>query len=729
MAKMKEFVRDITKTAGWNAEEDQPACFLNSLLSRYVSRKGKSGIGKIPEALPPKRAESPTDALLSKYKRLYHQLHNLEKYPSVLPEARDVLISLFAEVLSEAKRRGSNSNILKIERFDAQALSAFVREEDDNISARLEEYTIRRRNGGTRELFQTFEEARAWLIQRAPSKLVDGAWLGHIYKAATPFDLRAITKNAWQVMSEELGDGDLTKNHAAIYRELMQKVGAQLPEAHSPEFIESKLGHEGNTETWKCAVAQLLISLFPNEFLPEILGFNMQFECLTWDTVLAARELKEVRLDDYYFLLHISIDNSDSGHTAMALKVVIDYLRHVQANSGDAALQQAWRGVQVGYLLSERFAKEPEAQPIAAPCAYNRFAPEMVRIFKAKASVAAKLHCASRVRIGSKKLSGWLEHPDFETKQGQAEFLTSLSEAKPWIRIGDSAGSRLVREFEWNGKMFGALTETELEVLKNWIDALAQPMSEPSTYWDFVGRGAISSTSALQDMDVRADRPVFTDRGLSRPWKEEGNTLAMSCEPSNWTPESVVNLPRLITVWFAHPCLLETFVSIPIRTCDASAGAVVRILRAQRGFLAEGNGVAGMDELRRADCIGLVEMGLEMAKNAGLPQPQSLSDVVPLQGSDSEFAVDMLHWSRRPVQHRAALLGMAWAFVELHESMAVNGHGLLSDPTRKLLGTMAKRERGGLLVCKKELSGNPDQATEFDAAARFARDQIRQCFA
>ena len=697
--------------------------FLNIVVDRYASRKDKPGTRVTPTALPVNQTKDSKHALL-KYKRLYYQLHNLEKYPSILPEARDALVSLFAEALSEAKLRGS-SGILKMETFDCQALSAFIHEEDDKISAQLEEYVIRRKNGGPRELFQTLEEARMWLIQRAPSKLVDGAWLGHVHKVTTPFDLRAITKNAWQVMSEELGDGDLAKNHAAIYRNLMQTIGAQLPEADSPEFIEAKLGHEGDVEIWKSAVTQLLISLFPNEFLPEILGFNMHFECLTWDTVRASQELKELRLDAYYFLLHISIDNSDSGHAAMSLKVVIDYLKHVQTKWGDAALQKAWKGVQVGYLLSASSTVPREPQPIATHCAYNRFAPDLIRIFKAKASVAAKLHCASRVKLGSKKLSEWLDHRVLETKQGQADFLMSLSKARPWIRVGNSAGSRLVSEFEWNGKMFGALTETELEVLKNWIDSLAT--EPPSIYWDFVGRAALPSNRALQGMDIRADCPIFSGHGLPYPWKE-ATRATVNIEPRRWLSGSVVDMPKLMSLWFAHPCLLEGFVSIPIKTCNTSGGAVVRVLRAQLGFAVEGEGVAGMDELRRANYLGLVELGLEMVRNAGLPQPQSLKDVIPLQDAGSEFAVDMLHWSTRPVQHRDALLGMAWAFMELHESLAVDDHGLLSEEARKTLGAMTRREREGLEVCRRELSKNSERAGEFEAAARFAQDKIAECF-
>lgn len=699
------------------------------------------------------------------YRRLYHQLHNLEDNSTVLSEARDALLTLFAEALTEARVRQasqSDSSILDINKFDPVVLSDFIRAGDDGILARLNEYSLRRDGGAPRELFQTREEARAWLIQRAPSKLVDGAWLGHIHRATTPFHLRPITKNAWQVLSEELGDGDLSKNHAAIFRQLLHDIKAQLPEADSPDFIEHDFfngqQHDEAAEDalWKGATAQLLISLFPGEFLPEILGFNMHFECLTWDTVRAARELRELRLDDYYFLLHISIDNSDSGHTAMALRVVLDYLEQVRVEEGDEAVQRAWRRVQTGYLLSEKFTveqpptpstlkKKAVSPPIVPPsqaATHNEFAPEVIRIFKAKATVAAKLHCGSRVTIGSKKLSAWLDHDVLGVEQGQTDFLTALSNARAWIRPGESAKSRLVREFEWNGKMFGAFTESELDVLKRWIDALVAivpPVRSDAAYWEFANRGHVSSSEVTLplDTDIRAgNHPVFSERGLSRPWTN------VSTEKIPQTPSfsgRSLNLSELLPIWFAHASLLDGFVSIPVHTCTRTAAAVVRVMRAQRGFAAEGNGVSGMDEFRRprGDCQGLLEIGLEMASQTsgfeGLPR--SMREAVP---DTSGFAMDMLHWGIRPVRNGDALLGMAWAFVELHEWLAEGGggggsvdKGVLSDASRKALRIMAAREREGLAACREEMAreGHAERVKEFEAAANFARGRIGQCFA
>lgn len=129
------------------------------------------------------------------HKTLYFQLQNLEAHPHVLTQERDVLISLFAEKLTEAQSTGNG--ILSLCRFDAANLAKFLKTEDDKITGRWESYLKRRESGLPRELFRDLDHAKWWLKQISPVKYVDGAWLGHIHKVTTPFALRPITKKSW----------------------------------------------------------------------------------------------------------------------------------------------------------------------------------------------------------------------------------------------------------------------------------------------------------------------------------------------------------------------------------------------------------------------------------------------------------------------------------------------------------------------------------------------------
>lgn len=703
------------------------------------------------------------------YKKIFHELHNLEYHPQALSDARDMLLTYFAQVLAEGQGRikKGERNILSIEKFNAEELAKYLRSEDDKISDRFEEYAAGRHRGAPRQLFQNKEEATRWLASKAPSKLVDGAWLGHIHRAQTPFNMRNITKDAWQIFSEELGDGDIDKHHAYVYDELLAKVGAPVPSANTKEFVTKPHlpgfdPKDDNMEVWQSAVSQLLISLFPNEFLPEILGFNMQFEMITWDTVRAAKELKEVGYDGYYFLLHISIDNADSGHTAMALKVVLDYLDWVMKNEGPAAHEQAWRRIQVGYLLSDKFAVShagAEDDEAAGAIRYhNDYSSELLRIFKGKAEIAGKLHCGSRVKIGGKTLNELLDIRTLQTPEGETAFLKAMADSKAWVKPGDHKSSRLIQQFEWMGKMFGAVTMEELVVVKAWIDNLAPSTSSRvpgQRYWNFVKMAPVSSEDAFNKMDVRTSYPVFSEKGLTTPWKnvkKAANPIAagdVAAIPkalaSNGSLSKTlrtgsansVKLNKFLPLWFAHPAVLEGFTAVPNHTCTKAMMAILRVMRAQRGFAPEGLGVAGMDEMKREkeQINGLTEIGLEMVTAAGFDKPAGIADVLKLDNTADSFSEQLLHWSMRPLEHHDALLGFAWAFSELHQELA-NSDALaaavgkiLTPATRKNLASMYQREREGLAEALADRASRVGISEDFFSAANMARAEIAQCFA
>ncbi|KAL8832855.1 MAG: hypothetical protein Q9170_004721 [Blastenia crenularia] len=253
------------------------------------------------------------------HKSLYYQIPNLEKHPRVLSQAPDILISFFTEVVN-CSQHASSQSILAIK--DRSTLLKFLHDKDQKIIAQWEHYFSPRKSGKPREMFKGEEHAKWWLRQCAPVKFVDAAWLGYIHKVTTPFALRSITKNVWRILSEELGNGDLAKNHVPLFRNLMTEINHTLPEEESHDFIKSN-GLD-TRQVWEAAVAQLRISLFPHGFLPEILGFNMHFEMLTWDSLVAIKKLKQLSINKYYFLLHVSIDNADSDHTAMAAQSVTE---------------------------------------------------------------------------------------------------------------------------------------------------------------------------------------------------------------------------------------------------------------------------------------------------------------------------------------------------------------------------------------------------------------------
>ncbi|RDA85197.1 hypothetical protein CP532_2389 [Ophiocordyceps camponoti-leonardi (nom. inval.)] len=647
------------------------------------------------------------------YKELYFKLHHLEDHAdAVLPQAKSTLLSFLSEALQSERRP---STILSLEDFSASSLQDFIRAELNAVTKGWHDYLVRRKAGRPREMFRNADDARRWLVRMAPVKLVDGAWLGHIHKATTRFADRHVTRAAWQILSEELGDGDLARNHVHVYVELLRLVtNAPVAAPDSIDFIT----HPGmdDARVWRSAVAQLLVSLFPHQFLPEILGFNLHFEMLTLETLVTAKELREVGFDPYYFTLHVTIDNVDSGHTAMASQIVTDYLRSVADREGPAAAQQAWRRVQAGYVLSKNLPSDMSA-PTSSP-----LVGDVLAIFEAKATAANRIHENCPMSFGGRSLSSWLDPCAFARPEWQMDFLRCLGNTKPWVYKGDSGRSRLVHQLCWGGSMFGAFTDREVAVLRDWIDGLVSPSGE--TFTALTGRTDVSVSKTPR---LGVDYPVFVPAAF-----DTGDALRVSSDKKRLVIDtSRLQAHKLLPLWFTHICLLESFVCVPWRVANMTGCAIVRFLRAQYGFLPEPSGVAGMDEMRREDHLDLVDVGLEMCSRLGelsSPPLEGLNDV--LERWPSPFAEKMLAAAMRPEQHRWMLLGIAHAFIKLHQALASSD--VLSPPTRLSLSLIAEREEENLTVCVSGFQEDVEEGTranrEFWTGQAIGLREIERCF-
>jgi hypothetical protein len=687
---------------------------------------------KPPVAEPSLKAAAVTEsAELKVYKQLYYKLHNLEQHPEILRECRELLVSLLSSTIGEALQV-KGSAILSVDTFSRDRLNQFLKAKDEDCTNRWEEYLARRRAGGSREIFGDKDEAKWWLKQAAPVKYVDGAWLGHINKITTPFKHRNITKNAWQVMSEELGDGDLAKNHVYVYRQLMDDIEANLPAADSEDFINPRHKMD-QTRCWKAAMAQLLISLFPHDFLPESLGFNMAYESLPLHLLKTVKELREVRLNPYYFELHISIDNADSGHAAMAMAAVADYIDLVEKEEGAEAAQTAWRRCQAGYILAEGLPTTPESPSLKVepegPFPRTETEATLLDIFAAKAFVAHKIHCNSRLKIGRRSLVDWLEPKAFADKQWQKEFLVDLGNCKPWVIKGDSEKSRLVKELSWEGKMFGSFTQTEVEVVKAWIDELGTPSetpkSDPNVYYNFTKQSSkVPISAASINLDALVDYPVLASPDISRFASDGRGSSDISYAELRMAKTRLLNF---LPVWFTSVTLLESLPSVPVRAANSFGSALVRVLRAQTGFDVEGQGVAGMDEVHRTDngeSFGIVELGQEICSRADIRIPTNLKEIVSMGSAESvAFSQWMVSLSMQWLAQQDVLIGMSWAFMELHEAIARlrNDQALLSPSSAKMLEGIAQRERAGLSICKEEIDKSEERKADFERGLATAR--------
>ncbi|KAF2995173.1 hypothetical protein E8E14_002885 [Neopestalotiopsis sp. 37M] len=668
---------------------------------------------------------------LKLYQEFYFKLQNLEQNRDILPQARQLLLKMLTRSLAYAKSTTVDGNILAIETYN-------------RILDQWELYLQRRNSGHGIELFDSRESAQKWLRGIAPVKYVDGAWLGHMHRVTTPFALRAITKNAWQILSEELGDGDLQKNHVYLFKHLLQTFDEKLPASDTAEFLDANEGTD-DINTWKAAVAQLLISLFPNDFLPEILGFNLHYEMLTLETLKAAKELPRFGLSAYYFHIHVSIDNADSGHTAMALGIVTAYLDHVRASQGEVVMQEAWKRIQAGYLLSKVVGAD-DIVPNTVSSLNRQLTDKEVRlldIFRLKAGASHRIHCASQVKIGQRTLVEWLSPAIWASKQWQLDFLDSLNKARPWVQRGNSSKSLLIRELSWNGRMFGAFTDAEVKLVADWIDSLSTLEDEVQpSYWSSLGLANNYVPAAFTSQDIAVQHPVFPTPPESpdayMEFRDKCSSSGISTEPTSkefhpWSPLScpdVASVPTsdFLALWLTHACLLENTIITPFRTTECIRQHIIRILRANYGFMLEADIVAGMDESKVVSSLGIVELGVQLVRRGPQSDAASLKDILGDEAKATvhvKFAYSMLRWSMEPEKNRGLLLGLERAFLDLEE-WASSTEGLFTETERQALKIIVTRKMGLLDLCLQELKQDGKHFSGFLQGYRIGRTAIER---
>jgi hypothetical protein len=680
---------------------------------RDSSGKGEAAPAVLEYQLPKSKDDS-------KYRRLFFELHNIEQHPEVLTEARDLLISLLSEAIANAQPE-RRQDIFAIERFTKEQLLSHIHNAHVLVGEEYNRYVEGRGAGDGRLIATDRQQAAKVLTVLAPLKLVDGAWLGRIHQIITPFILRPITKQAWQVLSEELGDGNLDLNHVYLYNKLLCEVGVHLPAPYERDFIDYSHGMD-DENVWRAAVTQLLISLFSQEFLPEILGYSLHFEGLSMETMVLSRELQELKLDAQYFLLHVAIDNAHSGHAMMTAHTVAEYMSHVTQRETPAMATTTWRRIQAGYALSAHQCNSVKTHilttpsPMTAPTS-GLYDADIIRLLVAKAAVAQKTHSACRARIGGKPLAHWL---DPEVLKSEGRTVQELSNAYPWIIKGCPRKSRLMREVGLGGKMFGAFTVKETKLLQDWILSLGPNPQEAEVYWHFTNR-------------PRESQQHMAPLHLAQPHKCD-NLLQPDCLPlDNYINicDRALNLDlsqpdwiNLSSLWFAHLSLLECWVAIPSRAATDIGAAVIRILRAQYSLSCEEDGVSGMDEIERSSPPDLVAIGLEVSRREGLaPPPTSLSDVLARWPCSS--AERLVSISQHAVQNSEVLLGMTGAFLHLQRAV-LHSPELLCEQSRTVLGGIIEREMQGLRAGCELIEGDAMKRWKLNRGYQMAEEMIRQ---
>lgn len=300
-------------------------------LSRPVEMKGKRE-----KRYPSFEGALKEDRALTQ-RELFHYLVNVDLYPNCLAQAKK-------HVLKVLKKAG---------RF--KPLKAFSRPRFFPYSYHAFASYIADRYVREMQAYKPFEPppkldkaVYVWAIEQfSPTVLVDGCWLQNI--AGVGSEHTEVAALLFKIYADEVGNGQAPRNHANVYRTLLKSLHIDLPPIDSYEFA----AYPGFLDSaFDLPVFLLAISQFPKSFLPEIIGLNLAIELsgLGKTYMRLVDELTYWGIDPYIVRLHISIDNLDSGHAAMAKEAVTLYLDRILATCGFEEMQNHWKRIWRGHL-------------------------------------------------------------------------------------------------------------------------------------------------------------------------------------------------------------------------------------------------------------------------------------------------------------------------------------------------------------------------------------------
>ena len=130
------------------------------------------------------------------------------------------------------------------------------------------------------------------------------------------------------------GDGHPAQNHVVLYRKLL----AEHDLSDAPD-IDDDLYRQG--------AVQLALGYASDDYLPEVIGYNLGYEQLPLHLLISAYELSELDIDPYYFTLHVTIDNASTGHAHKAVQALL------QLMPMEADREAFWQRVTLGYRLND----------------------------------------------------------------------------------------------------------------------------------------------------------------------------------------------------------------------------------------------------------------------------------------------------------------------------------------------------------------------------------------
>lgn len=291
-------------------------------------------------------------------RELFHRLVNIENFASTMPLAFERAGRLFtdAEVLFT---HGAGGRYTDASYFPYSAAALYERAERVYWDKLVEPYE---------PLAEIPDRDEVVFLQTtyALGALVDATWI-HRTANLGRFERRCDAA-LFSIYADEMGYGDLRKNHITLIHRALHSMDVRLPHIRDEAFME-----QGDLPDalYGFSLHQLCMALFPDSFYNEILGYNLAIEMFGLGELRLheVQKLNHYGFDDCYEQAHLTIDNLSAGHSRQAADIIVAYLDEVRRALGDAAVEREWRRVWRGYASLAYFVEHALLRQVTATSA------------------------------------------------------------------------------------------------------------------------------------------------------------------------------------------------------------------------------------------------------------------------------------------------------------------------------------------------------------------------
>ncbi|MFI8417136.1 iron-containing redox enzyme family protein [Serratia sp. NPDC078593] len=179
----------------------------------------------------------------------------------------------------------------------------------------------------------------------ALGSMIDGAWahrFGNTLRCHRRSDAMMLA-----IYADEMGRGEVDKNHITLILQVLNSMGIVLPHIRDPEFCHQ----QELPDIYAFSLHQLGMSLFPDSFYEELLGYNLGIEMLGLGE-MRMHEIQKLRrygFDTGYEEAHLTIDNFSAGHARQSVELIVAYMEDLAPNTSADERQQRWQRIWQGY--------------------------------------------------------------------------------------------------------------------------------------------------------------------------------------------------------------------------------------------------------------------------------------------------------------------------------------------------------------------------------------------